>query len=95
MTPPPRRRGVTLIEAVIAMGLLAIFLAALVPVLAAGGRLSGTADEANEARRIAERVLIELARLPYEDPTDPGGTRAESGEGSSPADWDDIDDADG
>lgn len=90
-----RRGGLSLFEAVIAMGLFATVVAAVLPAMAIAARLGSSAAERSDAARMLDELLELLDRLPYEDPTQPGGFGLEPGESASPAHWNDIDDAHG
>jgi type II secretory pathway pseudopilin PulG len=84
----------TLAEAAIALLVLAVASTSALSLASAATKTARRASELREANRIADAVLAWHERLPFEDPTIPGGLGAESGETSpGPSTWDDLDDA--
>lgn len=72
MTPirhrPRRARGLTLLEAVIAMAVLTVAATGMVSLHAYGARLDGDARRITRATAIAQDLLDQIALWPYGDP---------------------------
>lgn len=69
--------GFTLVEVIVAIGIAAITVVALVALLAAGGRVAAEVSARNQAGNLADAVTVELLRLRDTAPTDgPAGKLA-------------------
>jgi prepilin-type N-terminal cleavage/methylation domain-containing protein len=62
---PARDRGFTLIEVVVAIGILMIVVAALLPQLVVGIRANGVARTVSQAKGVAQGQLDRMRNLPY------------------------------
>jgi len=95
-TRRPDRQGLTLVEAVMSMLIVAVMLTAALGTLggAAGAmRIQATSDTAQD---LARQLLAEALQADYQDHDQPGTWGLESGEsGATRADFDDLDDYDG
>jgi hypothetical protein len=83
-----RRPGLTLVEAMLAVSVLALAVAAIGQAVVAGQMQTLAALEENAAVELGEALLDEVLRLPYDDPN---GSDSES----TRATFDDVDDFDG
>ncbi len=94
---PGRSRGMTIAEAVIGMLVLAVAVGGALQATAVARRESVLADEREAARAVISGIRAQLEALPYADPSAAAGPIGpESAEVvSTPADWDDVDDAHG
>ncbi len=90
------RRGMTITEGVIGMAILATAIAAGMQGVAQSASSNRHAEEWRVGRSLIDAATATLDALPYEDPTVAStALGSESGEGSGPLAWDDIDDANG
>lgn len=83
-----KQRGMTLIEVVISIVVIAIAVSAILGVLAANAQRSADAMVVNQGISIATAYLEEISLKPFSDPDGVDGEVAR-------ADFDDIDDYDG
>ncbi len=93
----PRRRTVSLVESVVALTIVSVMLVVAVRTVAASRDTLRRTENRAIAVLLAQDLLEEALRLPYEDPNAPGGPIGpETGEsGSDRTAFDDVDDYDG
>jgi hypothetical protein len=91
-----RARGLTMVEATMAMLLVSLLLVAAMRAAAASGLAQYKTAERSTARHLADGLISEITALSYEDPDSTPVFGIESGESStSKAAWDDVDDFNG
>jgi len=94
MTPSPvqrsERRGLSIIEGLLALGVLQVSVLAVTFAISAGRTHVREADLAVRAVEAAERLLEEVIAMPYADPDGASALGPESGE--SPGGFDNADD---
>lgn len=89
--PAGRRRGLTLVEVVIAMTILAFAVLVIVQMVSAGQAQTYAALHDLRALSLAEAMLEEVVSLPFDDPDGASNAGPESGE-TSRALFDNADD---
>jgi MSHA pilin protein MshD len=93
---PPFQRGLTLVEATMAMLLVSILLVAAMRATASSGLIQSKSSRGSTARLLADGMIAEVTALSYEDPDSTPVFGREGGESTmSKATWDDVDDYDG
>jgi len=96
MATRPLRPGLTLIEAVISVLIVAVMLTAVLSTLAGVARAAAVQYGDDSGQALARQLLAEVLQANYEDPDHGGGWGLEAGEdGATRADFDDTDDYDG
>ncbi len=85
------RRGVTLVEAIVATVVLSVAVAAVSTALIAGTQQAYASVDAKRATQLAQAMMEEILAQPYNDPEGATGFGADAAE-TSRADFDNIDD---
>ena len=92
----PRRRGFSIVEAVIATIVVAIMLVAALSTVGASRFVQHQAYQAERGRMLAQQLLAEIVQRPYQDPNEPLAFGCEATESAATrTDFDDVDDYDG
>ena len=90
---PARRRGFTLVEAVISVLIVGTMLVAALSAVGAGRKAQSSAGQTSRGLALAESMMAEILQRPYQDPDAPGALGAEAGEATATRlDFDDVDD---
>jgi type II secretory pathway pseudopilin PulG len=92
----PRRRGFSIVEAVIATVIVAIMLVAALSTVGASRFVQHQTYQADRGRMLAQQLLAEIVQRRYQDPNEPLAFGREATESAATrTDFDDVDDYDG
>lgn len=92
----PRRRGFSIVEAVIATVIVAIMLVAALSTVGASRSIQRQTYLADRGRMLAQQLLAEIVQRRYQDPNEPVLFGPEANESTvARTDFDDVDDYDG